>query len=74
MMQCRQEIELKILIKYEGIVNVKRTNILGVIIDRNLSCKVYVERNYSTIAIIYIKLMDYLKSLIQMWEECYIIV
>jgi hypothetical protein len=44
-MQAKRE--LKILIKYREIFNVKSTNSLGVIIDNNLSWEVHIERTCS---------------------------
>jgi hypothetical protein len=48
MKQCRQESELKILIKNRQIVNVKST-FLWVITDSNLSWEVHIERTCSRI-------------------------
>jgi hypothetical protein len=49
MKQCRQESELRILIKNREIVTVKSTNFLEVIIDSNLSWEVHIERTVSRI-------------------------
>jgi hypothetical protein len=46
----RQESKLKILINNREIVNVKKTNFIGVIIDGNLSWEVHVERTCSRIS------------------------
>jgi hypothetical protein len=44
MRHCRQENELKLLIRNEEILNAKSTNFLGVIIDSNLRWEVHTER------------------------------
>jgi hypothetical protein len=50
MKQCRQESELKILIKNWEIVNVKSNDFLGVISDINLSWGVHIKRAFSSIS------------------------
>jgi hypothetical protein len=48
--QCRQESNLKILVKNREISNVKSTNFLGVVIDSNLSWEIHIERTCSRIS------------------------
>jgi hypothetical protein len=50
MKQCRQESELKILIKNREVVNIKNTSFLGVINDSNLSWEVHIENAYNRIS------------------------
>jgi hypothetical protein len=48
--QCRQESNLKILLKNREISNVKSTDFLGVVIDSNLSWEIHIERTCSKIS------------------------
>jgi hypothetical protein len=48
--QCRQESNLKILVKNKEISNVKSTDFLGVVIDSNLSWEIHIERTCSRIS------------------------
>jgi hypothetical protein len=48
--QCRQESNLKILIKNSEEVKVKSTNFLGVVIDSTLSWEVHIERTCNRIS------------------------
>jgi hypothetical protein len=52
--QCRQESNLKIIIKYTEILNVKSTNILGVATDSVLSWNAHTEITAAELAVIYL--------------------
>jgi hypothetical protein len=48
--QCRQESNLKILVKNREISNVKSTDFLGVVINSNLSWEIHIDRTCSKIS------------------------
>jgi hypothetical protein len=48
--QCRQESNLKILVKSREITNVKSTDFLGVVIDSNFSWEIHIDRTCSKIS------------------------
>jgi hypothetical protein len=48
--QCRQESNLKVLVKNREISNVKSTDFLGIVIDSNLSWEKHIDRTCSKVS------------------------